>query len=349
MAGSISPPSTRVIERARNASVFFRLKQGSSTVAALVLPLKPSRLQMVQASRVQTTQVLGGVYYDDFGFGVPTVSLEGHTGWFASSDGAYWSPSTGRVSPIDGPTAYEYLYSDIYLKYFEMEAASTSGDPQVYLELVSTFDQIDWYVKPVQDFALTRDRANPMVFQYTVSFSMVRDRSGLVSLVSNTSPAQSSISFSQTPPTVIPSTPIVGTSSPSTQGTAASSQPAPLPSVSISTVTTGSPQQQESAVQQSASRIFNLIPSAPEPNGTEEVYSYTVQSGDTLWSIIQQFYGTVTSQLISEVVSFSNTDNKYISLGAGKAAANQIVSPSLIYVGETIYLPQRLGNITGKP
>ena len=76
---AISLPSPGVLQAAQAPYLSFLLSQGNASVSLLVLPLKPAQLQLTHPARVMVTQVVGGVYTDDFGFGVPTITLQGHT------------------------------------------------------------------------------------------------------------------------------------------------------------------------------------------------------------------------------------------------------------------------------
>ncbi len=300
VATSYLQPPAAAQHRAQNAKVAFRLKTGSQTVAYLVLPIKPSQLQLMQVSRVQTTQTFGGVYYDDFGFAVPTIQLAGTTGWFASPEGYFQSPGVLQ-SPLDGPTAYERLYDDIYLKYFQLEAASTGENPNVWLQLHATYENLNYYVKPVQNFTLTRDRSNPMVFQYTVAFSVVQDL---------------------TAGTVVPFNPAAATGAHRL----------------VTPVVSTPPSEAEVVLRQASKVARKAAPLTPDPSGSKTVYKYTVQSGDILSALVLRFYGVVNSELISEVMTYSNeTRAKY------HVQTNKIINPNAIWPGQIIFFPAHLG------
>lgn len=70
--------------------------------------------------------------------------------------------------------------------------------------------------------------------------------------------------------------------------------------------------------------LFNNI-EEPAEEPAEELHIYTVQSGDTLWSIVKNYYGynndTDIANKINEIVEFNDLGN-----------------PNLIYVGEHITL-----------
>lgn len=69
----------------------------------------------------------------------------------------------------------------------------------------------------------------------------------------------------------------------------------------------------------------NIEETTDEPEAPAEPYIYTVQSGDTLWSIVKNYYGynndTDIANKINEIVEFNDLGN-----------------PNLIYVGEHITL-----------
>lgn len=69
----------------------------------------------------------------------------------------------------------------------------------------------------------------------------------------------------------------------------------------------------------------NIEETTDEPESPAEPYIYTVQSGDSLWSIVKKYYGfnndTDIADKLNEIVEF-----------------NDIGNPDLIYVGEYITL-----------
>lgn len=69
----------------------------------------------------------------------------------------------------------------------------------------------------------------------------------------------------------------------------------------------------------------NIEESTDEPEAPTEPYVYTVQSGDTLWNIIKEYYG------------FNNNTDIVDKLNE-IAEFNKIGNPNLIYVGENITL-----------
>lgn len=71
--------------------------------------------------------------------------------------------------------------------------------------------------------------------------------------------------------------------------------------------------------------MFNNIEETEEPETPDKAHIYTVQSGDTLWSIVKNYYGynndTDIANKINEIVEFNDLGN-----------------PNLIYAGEHITL-----------
>lgn len=280
---TVTSPATATIARATSPYVGFLLTQNGVWISHLILPLNPSTLTFSHPARVTATMTVGGAYYDDFGFGIPTIQLQGHTGWFSTTDGEF-----NGTSPLDGPTAYDHLYNDIYLKYFELEGSSNAPNPAVQLEIHCPYENLNYYIKPITGFTLTRDRTNPMVFQYQVSFTVINEVGAQLFTPALLQAAASGFADK---------------------------------------LLQASPAKYEQAVVQQAQAAAPQVPPAPDPtpNQSATYFSYTVQSGDTLWNILQTYYSQANQAMIAAV-----------------AQLNGLANASLIYPGQVIKLPRTL-------
>lgn len=108
------------------------------------------------------TQTLGGAYVDNFGEGVPTVQISGHTGW-------------GAGDRPDGRQAFFELHDDIFKQWHQQraEAVEQNLDPdKVKLIFNDVLDSFTWVVAP-QNFVLRRSRSRPLLSQYQINLSFV--------------------------------------------------------------------------------------------------------------------------------------------------------------------------------
>jgi hypothetical protein len=128
----------------------------------LALVIRPEDLTRTEVSRMAVTQTLGGAYVDNFGEGVPTVQISGHTGW-------------GAGNRPDGRQAFFELHDQIFKQWHQQraEAVEANLDPdKVKLIFNDVLDSFTWVVAP-QNFVLRRSRSRPLLSQYQISLSFV--------------------------------------------------------------------------------------------------------------------------------------------------------------------------------
>ncbi|WP_304459089.1 LysM peptidoglycan-binding domain-containing protein [Alicyclobacillus sendaiensis] len=136
---------------------------GGTATNTLVLPVNPDST-LSQDTRVTVTQTLNGLYFDDFGLGIPTVQLQGNTA-YRSSQGKF----NGHW--VDGNTAAQHLYRDIIKYYFDQEQA---GKPMVMYIYDHAFGRA-WQVKPMEQLQLSITSQNPLVINYSCTFTVIQD------------------------------------------------------------------------------------------------------------------------------------------------------------------------------
>ena len=128
------------------------------------LVIRPEDLTRTDASRLTTTQTLGGAWADNFGKGVPTVQIAGHTGW-------------GAGDRPDGLAEFQRLYETIFVAWHrERDALLKRGlDPaMVKLIFADKLDDFTWVVAP-QNFVLKRNRSRPLLSQYQINLTWLSD------------------------------------------------------------------------------------------------------------------------------------------------------------------------------
>jgi hypothetical protein len=154
------------------------------------LPIRPEDLTVNRPMRTTVHQTLGisGTgstvggnaqgWVDEFGAGLPTITISGHTGWRAMSSGR------------DGVGSFEELSRFINEQYpLWREVAKEFGrDPAVSkLILVDVLDNFAWEVAPTQ-FSLRRSKSRPLLMQYNISLQVVNTQvdGGLKKYLPNT-------------------------------------------------------------------------------------------------------------------------------------------------------------------
>lgn len=161
---SSSPPTD---QRASVRPISFVLRGASGFGTPINLKIRPEDLTRTEPSRVAVHQTLGrGIHgwADNFGAGLPSVVISGHTGWRASG-----------YSGEDGYNAFMALNALVYHGYHqEKQAAIDSGrDPaSVQLIFVDVLDGFAWNVAPMV-FVLRRNRSRPLLLQYNITLQAV--------------------------------------------------------------------------------------------------------------------------------------------------------------------------------
>lgn len=139
------------------------LDDAGALSAPVYLRIRPEDLTRTEPSRVAVHQTLGrdvSGWVDNFGAGLPSLTIAGHTGW-------RWS--TG--SATDGATAFDdlnFLVADQYHQ-AKQRAIDDGLDPAlVRLIFVDTLDNFAWSVVPTQ-FVLRRSKSRPLLYQYNIA------------------------------------------------------------------------------------------------------------------------------------------------------------------------------------
>lgn len=159
-----APPSD---QRAGVKPISFLLQNGSEFGAPVALRIRPTDLNRTEPSRVNVTQTLGrevSGWADNFGEGLPSVVIAGHTGWRA-----------GGSSGMDGAQSFEQLNKLITKDYHaaKQKAIDNGADPStVKLLFIDMLDDFVWSVAPTS-FVLRRSRTQPLLFQYNIALQAI--------------------------------------------------------------------------------------------------------------------------------------------------------------------------------
>ncbi|MCG8633205.1 MAG: hypothetical protein MI863_05220 [Desulfobacterales bacterium] len=132
-----------------------------------IFPINPEEFNLTYNHKIQVVQTLGDPFIDEFGAGMPSLSMRGTTGW--------------RTRPgsenVDGHEAFERLRRDFIKKYFELrhEKQKNNQDPEdIKLIVVNGVDDLIFQVVPV-DFRLLRSKSSPLLYRYDLTFKTVSD------------------------------------------------------------------------------------------------------------------------------------------------------------------------------
>lgn len=132
--------------------------------------INPDEYRKSEPNLVEVTQTIGGAFVDDFGVGIPTITMRGHTGWHSSLD-----PSDRTVR--DGVSFYLKLLElfrkttgDGLRKKFE-DARIDREDTELWF--INPQDEEGWVVVP-EAFDTTRNKTRPLLYQYDIRLKCLR-------------------------------------------------------------------------------------------------------------------------------------------------------------------------------
>lgn len=136
--------------------------QNDGSSSSLTLAIRPEDLNRAEPMRVSVVQTLGGAFADDFGRGLPTIQIAGHTGWNRYTDGG-----------LDGAERFQQLYDKIITEVqSRREAAVLRGDNPDRVRLIfadGLNNKVD--VVKLTQFSLRRNKARPLLAQYSISMT----------------------------------------------------------------------------------------------------------------------------------------------------------------------------------
>jgi hypothetical protein len=157
--------TTPTSQRNRPISFVFEYASGSP-LKTVTLPVRPEDLNINRPHRTTVHQTLGrGVqgWSDNFGAGLPTVTISGHTGWRETSSG------------MDGMQAFMELdrFINTFFPGLKQVAIDGGVNPAMAkLILVDALDEIAWEVTPMV-FSLRRNKSRPLLVQYNMNFQVI--------------------------------------------------------------------------------------------------------------------------------------------------------------------------------
>lgn len=125
------------------------------------LIIRPEEMSRNEPVRASITQTLGGFWADDFGPGLSTITLAGHTGW------------RGSVNQ-DGAEQFSELRRLIVERRQELrDERAKSGNPDdIRLVFADQLNNHALYVQPTT-FQLRRHKSRPLLSQYNISLAVL--------------------------------------------------------------------------------------------------------------------------------------------------------------------------------
>lgn len=163
----VAPPQQ---QDRRSQHFLFVLTEFEAFQRVYFFNINPEEYRKEEPNRVQVTQTIGGAFVDDFGVGIPTFSIRGHTGWHTSFD-----PT--NLDNKDGVEFFKKLLSisrastgDGLTHTFEDARAFRANQELVF---INPQDGEGWEIV-LNTFTLTRSASRPLLYQYDISFTGIR-------------------------------------------------------------------------------------------------------------------------------------------------------------------------------
>lgn len=159
-----TPPTSQ-----KSRPISFILDDQANGLAPAWVPLviRPEDLNRSEPSRLTLHQTLGKEvtgWVDNFGPGLPTISISGHTGWRAMP---------GQAE--DGAAQFDKLHDAVFDAYHwgKQRAVDAGFDPAlVKLLFVDELDGFAYEVAPIS-FTLRRSKSRPLLRQYNIQLQAV--------------------------------------------------------------------------------------------------------------------------------------------------------------------------------
>lgn len=159
-----APPTD---QRAGVRPIAFALENGGAVSSPVTLKIRPEDLTRSEPSRTSVTQTLGREvqgWVDNFGAGLPTVNISGHTGW-----------RTKVGNGLDGVRAFEELNTLIQHDYHNAKQRAIDGGQnpaRVKLLFIDMLDGFSYSVTPI-NFTLKRSKSRPLLMMYNIQLQAI--------------------------------------------------------------------------------------------------------------------------------------------------------------------------------
>lgn len=149
-------------QKADVRAISFRLEDGAGGDSTVGLVIRPEDLGFNENALQAPVQTLGGAFLDDFGAGLSTLQLSGHTGWGSG------------VRP-DGFQTFQDLHATIWNGWHAARKAAVEAGrspTDVRLTFVDDLDEICVSIAPGA-FQLKRNRSRPLLSMYNITATVL--------------------------------------------------------------------------------------------------------------------------------------------------------------------------------
>lgn len=157
---SVLPPTSQKAGDRPISFVLVDLSISPAITNTLEMIIRPEELTRTDVTRATVQQTLGGAWADDFGPGLATINISGHTGWRG-----------GQFSTSDGMDQFAKLKNQVFTEWHSRRntAVKAGINPaKVGLVFVDALDSTIDLVIPM-NFTLRRSKSRPLLMQFAIS------------------------------------------------------------------------------------------------------------------------------------------------------------------------------------
>jgi hypothetical protein len=159
-----SPPASQKAGARPISFVMVDKTQTTVVPVKVAMIIRPEELTRTDVSRLTVQQTLGGAWADDFGAGLATINISGHTGWRGNTT-------------ADGMGQFAILKNQVFTSWHQRRntAVKAGIDPRgVELRFVDALDSTVDVVAPL-NFTLRRSKSRPLLMQFSISMLVVSE------------------------------------------------------------------------------------------------------------------------------------------------------------------------------
>ena len=164
---SVLPPTSQKAGDRPISFVLVDLSVSPAVTTTLEMIIRPEELTRTDVTRATIQQTLGGAWADDFGPGLATINISGHTGW----RGAQFSTS-------DGMDQFAKLKNQVFTEWHSRRNAAVKAgiDPaKVGLVFADALDSTIDLVIPM-NFTLRRSKSRPLLMQFNIAMTAIKGK-----------------------------------------------------------------------------------------------------------------------------------------------------------------------------
>ncbi|HEX7642028.1 MAG TPA: hypothetical protein VF472_07420 [Burkholderiaceae bacterium] len=164
---SVLPPASQKAGDRPISFVLTDLTVSPALGRTFDMVIRPEELTRTDVTRATVQQTLGGAWADDFGPGLATINISGHTGWRGSQFGN-----------SDGMDQFAQLKNQVFTEWHSRRNAAVKAglDPgKVSLAFADALDSTIDLVIPM-NFTLRRSRSRPLLMQFNIAMVAYRGK-----------------------------------------------------------------------------------------------------------------------------------------------------------------------------